>query len=111
MNPWMLFAISSMGVALAALRFTLFADKSGWSSMNHLALFLVVWLPLVSVVTLALLCGVALRTGLRWSAVAGISLLLGAVQFVLIAQTNSDRLANSFLPFVLLTLSGVALAL
>src|SRR5437773_8941608 len=108
---WMLFLLSSLAVALAALRFTLFADLRGWAQMNYLGTFLVVWLPLVSIVTLALLCGLAARTGLPWTAVAAVSFLLGSVQYGLIVQTNSSRFANSFLPAVLLALSCAALAL
>ena len=71
--------------------------------------YLVVWLPLVSMVTLALLCGIAVRSGWRWTAVAAIGVILGAVQFTLIVLTNSSRLGNSFLPAVLLALSVAAL--
>jgi hypothetical protein len=106
---WMLFAISAMAMALAALRFTLFSSTKSWDVMHYLGTYLVVWLPLVSMVTLALLCGIAVRSGWRWTAVAAIGVILGAVQFTLIVLTNSSRLGNSFLPAVLLALSVAAL--
>jgi hypothetical protein len=111
MTAWMVFVLASLGLALAALRFTLFGDKTGWTGMNYLGMFLIVWLPLVSATTLALLCALAVRSGVRWTTVAALGLLLGGVQFALIAYTNNNRLASSFLPLVLLALSSVALAL
>ena len=76
---WMLFVLSSMAVALAALWFTLFAEVKGWAGLNYVSTYLAVWLPIVSLVTLAMLCSLAVRSGVRWRAVAVFSFALAAI--------------------------------
>jgi hypothetical protein len=108
---WMLFVLSSMAVALAALWFTLFAEVKGWAGLNYVSMYLAVWLPIVSLVTLAMLCSLAVRSGVRWRSVAVFSFAIAAIQLSFIVYTNAGRVATSFLPVVLLVLSGMAVVL
>lgn len=108
----MRFAASLVGalVGVAGLRYAAFAEIGGWA-LPGLA-YLVFWLPLTSVFSLALLLLLTRRLAIRWPATTGLIGWVTLIQcFTLFGGCdNNSRIPLTIMPLVLLTLSVTIIA-
>jgi len=104
---WTIFVALSFVCGLAMLVYGLAADTAGWNHMNVGLQWLVVLLPIASVLTLAVLCG---QRGLSWTAVVMLAVFLGATQTGLMMEFDTARVTMAFMPAALMIFCAAALA-
>lgn len=95
----------AMLVGVAGLGYAAFTETGGWSF--PWLLYLVLWLPLTSVISLAVVLLLARRLGIQWPVVTGMICGIAVVQcFTLFGGCdNNSRIPLAIMPLVLVALS------
>jgi len=108
---WTIFLWCALTAGLAALGWGLSATMTGgWNGFTVTMDWLVFVLPPASLVALCVLCGMALRAEIRWTAVAMLVVFLSSAQFAILVCDSGGRFNIVLLPAALCALSVFGLS-
>src|SRR5215467_4522179 len=96
-------------LGLCCFAWGLFANLKGWQALGSTGVFLIVWLPAVSALSVLTLVAIGARSRWPWMFIAGLLVCLGSVEWSLFERDGNGRWPLCFPPLVLTCFTIIAL--